>query len=203
MKLIGTIPEKVYLACSGGVDSMVVLNYLLKGKRDVELLFYHHNTKTSDEALEFLNSFVQDTKLKLHVGYYNSTKKTENDWRNGRYEFFAKFKDRPIITCHQLDDNIETFFLSTIKGTPKFIPYDRDNIIRPFLLVSKKEFYYHAKRNNIKWAEDITNSQNDHDRNKIRNLVLPVFKEINQGLDKTFFKKCMHKYKNDGLKIAC
>lgn len=199
MKLLGNIPKKCYLACSGGVDSMVLLNFLLRGKREVTLLYLNHNTKHGQEAEEFLKAFSKTHNLELIVNKYNGVEQTEEAWRNARYEFFSKYTKMPILQAHNLSENIETWLLSSIKGTSKFIPYKRDNIIRPFLLVSKEEILNYAKRNKIKWIEDPSNSASDYDRNKIRNEIIPVLKEINIGLDKVFRNKCLDKYKKDGI----
>lgn len=195
MKILHKLPTDCYLACSGGVDSMSVLTFLLKGNKNVELLFCHHGTETSQEAYDFLMNFSNREKLKIHVDFYDGNSTTEESYRNFRYEFFNKFTDKPIITCHHLNDNIETHLMSMISGTPKFIPYSRDNIIRPFLLVSKMELIKYAKRNHVVWVEDKTNTENVYSRNKIRNLVIPVLKEINPGLEKVYRNKCELFYK--------
>jgi tRNA U34 2-thiouridine synthase MnmA/TrmU len=56
MKIIRPIPEKVYLACSGGVDSMVVYHFLKAGGRDVTPLYFNHGTEFGEECENFLKS---------------------------------------------------------------------------------------------------------------------------------------------------
>lgn len=201
MNLLGKIPSSCYLACSGGIDSMVMLNFLLAGRRDVTVLYFNHNTEHGKEAEHFLHEFCRERNLTLHIGTYYGAEKTEEAWRNARYKFFSFFKNKPILQCHHINDNIETYIMSDIKGTAKFIPYQRDNIIRPLLLVTKDEIKYYAEKNKVVWIEDPSNSTSNYDRNKIRNEVIPVLKQINPGLEKTFFKRCIEKYKKDGLKI--
>ena len=199
MKLLGRIPSSCYLACSGGIDSMVMLNFLLAGRRDVTILYFNHNTVHGKEAEHFLHEFCRERNLTLHIGAYYGTEKTEEAWRNARYKFFSFFKNKPLIQNHNLSENIETYIMSDIKGTAKFIPYQRDNIIRPLLLVTKDEIKYYAEKNKVVWIEDPSNSTSNYDRNKIRNEVIPVLKQINPGLEKTFFKRCIEKYKKDGV----
>ena len=199
MKILGKIPDKVYLACSGGVDSMVALDFLLKGKREVTLLYFNHNTDHGNKAESFLHSFCIKNNLGLHIRSYQGDLNTEEAWREARYKFLEFHSTRPILTVHHLNDNIETYLLSTIKGTPKFIPYSRKNVIRPFLLTSKQEIIDYAIRNNLEWIEDPSNSESNYSRNKIRNEVIPVLKSINEGLEKTFRNKCIEKYKRDGV----
>lgn len=199
MKLLGKIPDKVYLACSGGKDSMAILNFLLQGKKDVHVLYFNHSTLHGKEAEHFVHEFCRQNKLHLDIGTYFEKENTEEAWREARYKFFSFYKDRPIITGHHLLDNIETWLMSSITGTSKFIPYSRDNIIRPFLLTSRFEIDSYTLRYNLSWIEDPSNSENNYSRNKLRNLVLPVLKEINPGLEKTFKFKCIEKYTKEGL----
>ena len=200
MNLLGKIPKSVYLCCSGGVDSMTMLFKLLKMRRDVTVLYFNHNTQHGKEAEHFLHEFCKERNLTLHIGTYYGVEKTEEAWRNARYKFFSFFKDKPILTAHTLCDNIETYIMSDIKGTAKFIPYQRDNIIRPLLLVTKDEIKQYAEKNKVVWIEDPSNSTSNYDRNKIRNEVIPVLKQINPGLEKTFYYRCLGKYERDGIK---
>ena len=200
MKLLGRIPFSCYLSCSGGVDSMVMLNFLLAGRRDVTVLYFNHNTEHGKEAEHFLHEFCRERNLTLHIGTYYGAEKTEEAWRNARYKFFSFFKNKPILQCHHINDNIETYIMSDIKGIAKFIPYQRDNIIRPLLLVTKDEIKQYAEKNKVVWIEDPSNSTSNYDRNKIRNEVIPVLKQINPGLEKTFYYRCLGKYERDGIK---
>lgn len=201
MQLLGKIPKKVYLACSGGKDSMTILEFLLQGRRDVTLLFCHHGTEHSEEASLFLSQIAEERGLTLHTTKYtgNLNFATEASWREFRYSFFSQFTDYPIITGHHLRDNIETWLMSSISGTSKFIPYSRDNIIRPFLLSFRRDLDKYANNHNVKWVEDKSNSENKYSRNKIRNLVFPVLEDINPGIETVFYYKCLDKYERDGV----
>lgn len=199
MKLLGKIPKNVYLACSGGKDSMMALHFLLQGRRDVHVLYYNHGTKHGKEAEHFVHEFCRENKLHLDIGTYYGGTNTEAAWRDARYKFFSFYKDKPIITCHHLNDNIETWLMSSIKGQSKFIPYSRNNVIRPFLLSTKRDIDLYVTRNNIEWIEDPSNIENEYSRNKLRNQVMPVLRDINPGLETTFYYKCLSKYEKDGI----
>lgn len=199
MKLLGKIPKEVYLACSGGKDSMMALHFLLMGRRKVHVLYFNHNTDHGKEAEHFIHEFCRLRNIPLDIGTYFEKDSTEDAWRNARYKFFSFYTNKPIITVHHLQDNIETWLLSSIKGQSKFIPYNRDNIIRPFLLTSREDIDNYVNKHNLDWIEDPSNSENIYSRNKLRNQVLPVLKDINPGLEKTFYWKCFNKYENDGL----
>ena len=52
----GKIPREIYLACSGGVDSMAALDFLRRS-HDVIVVFYHHMTPDSTKAFDFLTEY--------------------------------------------------------------------------------------------------------------------------------------------------
>jgi tRNA(Ile)-lysidine synthase len=137
-------------------------------------------------SLELVVGNIQDEKTK--------EESPEEYWRNQRYKFFANHEE-PIITAHHLNDVVETWLFSCLRGNPKLINYKRNNVIRPFLLVSKTQINEWAKRNNVEWIEDFSNSETKYDRNKIRHNLIPVAKEINQGLDTMVRNKlkCLYK----------
>ena len=59
-RLTGQLPKEIYLACSGGVDSMVALHFLRHGCRDVIPLYFNHGTEFGDKCEAFLKSLDVD-----------------------------------------------------------------------------------------------------------------------------------------------
>ena len=94
IRLACKIPMKVVLACSGGRDSMSALEFLLNGKREVELAYFDHKTSHGSEA----SAFVWDTAFQLgltaHVGYaLTDREKKESQeayWHRERHNFFER-----------------------------------------------------------------------------------------------------------------
>ena len=54
IRFLGEIPNKCTVAFSGGVDSVAVVDFLLNGRKQIDLAFFHHGTKTSTSALKFV-----------------------------------------------------------------------------------------------------------------------------------------------------
>jgi tRNA(ile)-lysidine synthase len=52
--------------------------------------------------------------------------------------------------------------------------------LRPLLNISKKEILEFLEKNNLPYKIDKTNFENDFTRNKLRNLIIPKFSEINE-----------------------
>lgn len=193
IKLLGNIPKgKFGLACSGGVDSMVVLDFLLKGNHKPHILYFNHNTEHGNEAEIFVTEFCRVNDLELSIGRTNikPVSNKEKIWSDLRYDFFSQF-DFPIITCHHLDDCVETYIFSCLRGFQSVIPYSRGHIIRPFLLNEKSVFIEWARNKNIHYIQDESNFEDEHSRNRIRNNIVPEALLVNPGL-KTVVKKMIN-----------
>lgn len=193
IKLLVPLPKKVIVACSGGVDSMAVLTFLRK-KHDVTCAFFHHGTETSDKAMKVVASFCTANNVPMMFGNLWKTEKPKNKsqeeyWRDMRYKFFDSINTTmPIITCHHLDDCVETYIWSSLHGNAKVIPIRRKNVIRPFLTTRKQEFVDFCQRFCIPWAEDESNKDNTYMRNYIRNEMMPHALKVNPGLHKVVKK---------------
>jgi tRNA(Ile)-lysidine synthase len=191
IKIQTKLPRSLTIACSGGVDSMAVVDFL-KRKHDVSMLFVHHGTTTSQEAYGFLKSYSETTGIPLNVYYIDSVLpkgvSQEEHWRNERYKIFHRV-DGPVITAHHLDDCVETWIWSSMHGMGKIIPYSNQNVIRPFRLTSKNEFAKWCTRNDVPWVEDNSNNDIKYMRNYIRHEVMPVVSVINPGIKKVIKKK--------------
>ena len=197
--LLGRIPkERFYIACSGGVDSMVLLDFLLKFPANkFSLLYMNHGTVHGQEAELFVREFADKHSLELIVGHLTRepTKKEspEEFWRNERYKFFDSI-DGTILTAHHLNDAVETWIFSSLRGQSKLIPYRRNNCIRPFLTVSQKEILEWANAKNVKWIQDHSNDSLKYDRNYIRKELMPLVFRINPGIEKMIKKKLIKEW---------
>jgi tRNA(Ile)-lysidine synthase len=195
IKIQGKIDREVNVACSGGIDSMAVVDFLMQNHK-VNLLFFDHGTETSTDARNFITEkftqreFSDDTRVEF--GNVQNTKSKseswEEYWRNERYAWFHSF-DSPVITCHHLDDCVETWLWSSIHGNGKIIPYANLNVIRPFRQNRKAEFANWARRKDVSWIEDVSNQDVKYMRNFIRRDLMPKALVVNPGLHKVVEKK--------------
>lgn len=187
LKILFPLPNKITVAFSGGVDSVALVDFLSK-KHDVTCAFYHHGTKTSDEAMEFVDNFCSQRNIPTIYGMLDNASKNkpksvsqEEYWREMRYNFLEKI-NMPVITAHHLDDCVETYIWSCMHGTPKVIPLVRNNIVRPFLTTSKKELIDWCERKGLDWCEDLTNTDEKYTRNYVRKHLVPHSLKVNPGL---------------------
>ncbi len=184
IKVLGSITKGEFgLACSGGVDSMAILDFLVNGRYNPNVLYFNHNTKHGDEAEKFITKYCNDKGLNLIIGRTDikPTSNKEKQWSDARYKFFSEF-DYPVMTCHHLDDCVETYIFTCLRGFQSVIPYRKDNVIRPFLLNEKSVFEDWCKRKDVPFIEDDSNKCLDFSRNRIRHNIVPEALSISPGL---------------------
>lgn len=212
---------KVLIAVSGWPDSMLtsvlMYKYFLENKFSLDnLYFIHCNHKTrveTDNEEKFIRSFFDW--LNLNVCQYNWSEKWENTLREWRYSEFNRIiknnKINFLITGHNLTDRIESTFMNMCRGawlnwflSMRFLDennlIDWAKILRPLLQFSKKSIENFCDNQNIPYAIDNTNfDENTSFRNRIRLSILPQLAEIsnkNNDTSCSFFES-MNQIYND------
>lgn len=200
IKLLLPIPMEVYIAFSGGVDSMTVAHFLQRGGRKVHLLHFNHGSEHAsffqDECIKFATQYGMQYSI-LSWDKANSKpsdQSLEEFWRRQRYKAlrgFAKIHGIKFITCHHLNDAAETWLWSAMHGTPKLIPYTDEHLYRPFLTTEKQSFIDYAEKHNLPVAFDPSNNDQKIMRNYMRANIIPHAYHVNPGLNKVIRKKYM------------
>ena len=193
IKLNVPLPKRITIACSGGVDSMAIVDFL-KRKHDVTIAHFNHRTTHGEEASKFVSTYCTEHNIPMLYGTCRSVRgadeSMEEYWRRERYDFLSELG--PTITCHHLDDCVETYIWSALNGTPKVIPMIRNNVLRPFLTTRKSELVSWCQRHDVPWIEDKSNQDSKYMRNYIRNELMPHALRVNPGLH-TLVKKVVEK----------
>ena len=191
IKLQGKLPRKLFLACSGGIDSMAALDFLRRN-HDVHVLHFDHGTTHGKKARKFVERYCMKHGVPCTTGETHGTcppgPSREEWWREQRYAFLDKFR-LPVVTCHHLDDCVETWVWSSLNGTGKWVPYQRNHVVRPFRLTRKRDLELWARLNNVEWIEDDSNADTSYTRNYIRHEMMPHVLKVNPGIYKTIAKK--------------
>jgi len=206
IKLQGKLPKNIILACSGGVDSMAALDFLSR-RHSVRVIYVDHVTEHSRRAAVFLSEYCRRNKIAYEYHSINGSKpqgvSQEEHWRNERYRVLNEATQAhgvPAVTCHHLDDCVETWLWSSLHGEGKIIPYRRRDVVRPFRLTEKRNFRLWAEVNNVPWVEDDSNSDTCYTRNYIRHELMPHALEVNPGLHKVVKKKVLN---DDYQALSC
>jgi tRNA(Ile)-lysidine synthase len=185
----------IYLGCSGGVDSMVLLHLLVQQKMKIHVLHvnYHKRGKESDADMELVQSICNQYNILCSIEHFHKSPKGnfQANARQFRYDFFHQKSalDKGIIAmAHHQDDQIETFFMNLMRQSGVVgmasIPRTRDNIIRPLLTLSKNEILDYAYKYKIVWREDASNQSNEFLRNKWRLEYIPTMEQAVPNLRK-------------------
>lgn len=189
------------IACSGGVDSMAAVDFLHRGGKNFKVAYFNHRTLCSDHFLSRIEWWCKRNNRELLIGHLNSERpkgtSLEEHWRNERYAFLRSFKT-PIITCHHLNDAMETWIFGSIHGKPKLIPIVNEDVIRPFLLNPKGAMIDWCKQHGLSWYEDPSNADTHFPRNRIRHNILPEYLKVNPGFVKVIKKKVLAQMKELG-----
>lgn len=197
--------DRVLVALSGGVDSVVLATLMLRSGYTFSVAHcnFHLRGEESNRDERFVRSWAEKNKIKLFVSEFDTYEymqqkgiSLEMAARELRYSMFKNLMTSQgfslLATAHHADDSAETFFINLLRGTgiaglhgilPK-----HDNIVRPLLFATRKDIFDFAKANNIPFVEDSTNEDTQFLRNKIRHRLFPLLKDLCPNFD-TVIKK--------------
>lgn len=194
----GNSSPRLLIAVSGGIDSMVLCDLLLKANKTFSVAHcnFQLREKDSDGDEEFVRDYCIRNRIEFFSKRFNVKEfKSSGNYsiqmaaRELRYTWFRRLAKEHgfdyLATAHHLNDSLETFLINISRGTGieglKGIPLLSNGIFRPLHNSSKTEILRYAKDNNVKWREDVSNSKNDYTRNKIRHHITPALEEIHPG----------------------
>ena len=206
--------QRVLVAVSGGVDSMVVLHVLhtLARKHGWRLTAAHFNHRLRGRSSDADERLVRRMAERLGLPVVVEAAEVrelaraqgislEMAARKLRHDFLARTARRrhiPIVAlAHHADDQLELFFLRLLRGSggeglagmkwrnPS--PSDAHiQLIRPLLDQPKEALGGYAAEAGIRFREDASNAQLDFQRNRIRHELLPLLRRKYQpALDRT------------------
>ncbi|MGB5171900.1 MAG: tRNA lysidine(34) synthetase TilS [Eudoraea sp.] len=197
--IINDFPEllegKFLVACSGGIDSVVLVNLL--ARLNLDFVIAHCNFQLRGYESDLDAYFVEDLARKVNrkaiIKDFNAEAHAEEKRlsiqlaaRELRYQWFAKLLDQyqliKLVTAHQSDDNLETFLINLSRGTGldglTGIPERNAFLSRPLLPFSRDDIMAYAQKEHLQWREDLSNEEDKYLRNKIRHDVVPALKDL-------------------------
>ncbi|MCR4286977.1 MAG: tRNA lysidine(34) synthetase TilS, partial [Deltaproteobacteria bacterium] len=190
--------DRVIVAVSGGVDSVVLLHALIRLRKEygLKLTVCHlnHNLRGAGSrkdlefvkrlsrrhGLRFIGKTLEKGSLKAKDGV-----SLQEAAREVRYWFLAdalrKTGSKKLAIGHTLDDVAETVLMRLIKGSSlsglSGIPACRGAIIRPLIQIPRAEVEDYAEKQGLRHCTDPTNLSPVYLRNSLRLELIPFIKE--------------------------
>jgi tRNA(Ile)-lysidine synthase len=197
--------QSVLVAVSGGVDSMVLLDVLVRlaSKHRWRLHVAHFNHQLRGRASDADERLVRTTAKRLRLAFVGGRADVrqlareqkvsiEMAARQARHEFLAgaarERRIKVVALAHHADDQVELFFLRLLRGAggrglagmkwSNASPADkRLTLVRPLLDCSKADLRAFAKEAKLSFREDASNDSPDFLRNRIRRELLPLLEK--------------------------
>lgn len=197
--------DRVVVAASGGIDSMVLLElfHRLAPNMDLSVIAAHVNHKLRGRDSLADEKLVKSTAKQYGIPFECAGlkppkgKNLQDEARQLRYKFLskvaAKHKAPAVAVAHHSGDQAETVLmhllrgagLSGLRGMQLLSVQTNLRIIRPLLGASRKDIKKYAKEKKILFREDRTNAKTDYQRNLVRHKLLPELSKFNPRIEET------------------
>ena len=194
----------VWVALSGGADSVCLLRLLLKQKDAMQLTIravhvnHHLRGAESKRDAAFCRALcaqwhVPFTLLERDVQAYAEAQhcSIETAARVCRYEAFAACLSdgEKLATAHTASDNLETAVHRLIRGGGlqgmSGIPPVRSFFIRPLLGFTRQDIESMLEELQQPFVTDSSNLTDDYTRNRIRHQIVPQMRQLNPSVERT------------------
>jgi len=201
--------DVIYVAVSGGRDSMALLHVLKKIRDEyafsLQAVHVNHGLRgaESDGDADFVKQVCRNLDIPLIVKNLSgfTLNSPEDKLRDARYAFFERIpggnSGYKLATAHHLNDQMETVLMrlfhgSGVKGLTG-IPVVRGRYIRPFLDVTRDQISAYCRDEKIGFREDTSNRDTTKLRNRIRHELFPVLSTVFGESALTYFEQSRQK----------
>lgn len=194
--------DTVIAACSGGPDSLVLLDVLAALRPEyglgIVVCYVHHGIRRgADQEAVFVRTEAEKRKCLYTCRYADvpalaqkAHLSLEAAGRTERYRLLREEKERyhaaSIAVAHQRDDQAETVLLHLLRGSGLaglggMKPCSGD-IIRPLLCISRRHVEQYIADHGLTPCCDESNESPEFTRNRIRLQLLPYLKTYNPAI---------------------
>ncbi len=179
----------VYVALSGGIDSVVLAHLLHRANIPFTAIHINHQLHANAEQWQaFCEQFCHSlgTKIVARSVCIHGQNNLEAKARKARYEAINDAVKADAVVCfaHHQSDVAETFLLQVKRGSgsngltslrrKRTMRFENKSwtAFRPILDVSKNEIFAYAQTHGLGWVEDPSNATLAHERNIIRHQII-------------------------------
>ena len=201
------VGDRLLVAVSGGVDSMVLLDVLdrVRGDMGIQLHIAHldHALRRESPAdREFVAAEARRRGLpcaseRRDVAAAASGRWSEEAARLVRYAFLEEVAQTVnashIALGHQADDQAETVLMRLLRGSGATGLRAMDSVrggryVRPLLEVWRAEIETYAREHRISYKEDASISDRRFLRNRVRGDLLPLLRQYNANISEVLHR---------------
>lgn len=202
--------EPVLLAFSGGLDSTALLHALSQeptiracGLRAVHV---HHGLQAlADDWATHCARLCGSIDVPLSIVKVNVARGSGNGLeaaaRKARYGAFEATlaAGEVLVTAHHRNDQAETFLLRALRGSGPdglaamrpWRKFAAGRHWRPLLETSRDDLLAYAQQHGLSWLDDPSNEDTHHDRNFLRQRILPLLRERWPQADASFARSAV------------
>lgn len=194
-----TAADRLLLAVSGGMDSMVMSEALFGLGYQISIAHanYRLREEESDEDEKFVQNWAEISGVECFTKQFETKKIAalrkkgiQETARQLRYEWFDELRRlygfTRLLTAHHLGDALETTLYRLAKGSGviglRGIPLKQGYIVRPMMAFTRQEIEEYARACRLSWREDSTNESHAYTRNFIRHQITPLLEKINPAM---------------------
>ena len=204
--IIDTLPvgvERLLVAVSGGVDSVVLLSVLNRVAKALNVFLHvahldHQIRPESADDAAFVRNLCLQWNVPCHTASHDvpvlaaqSKLSLEMAGRQARREFLQRIAGQVnadyIVLAHHRDDQAETFMLRLVRGSGQSglasMHIHQGVWWRPWLNCSREQIVEFAHQHKLSWVEDKSNNDPAFLRNRLRTQIIPKLRDINPRFD--------------------
>ena len=198
--------EPLWVAVSGGVDSMVLLHVLHEFGHPCHVAHVDHGLRGAESDAD--RDFVEEHAKKLGLPFRSVRVdpkaaaegiSVQMAARELRYAWFKELlREGParMALGHHRDDVAETLMLNLMRGIgahgwsgiPAVTELEEGWICRPLLGVGREQIMEYAVANGITFREDASNADPKYLRNRVRTELLPLMENMRPGARRTMVR---------------
>lgn len=203
--------DRIIVGCSGGVDSIVLLHFLSEFSKvmDFKVAAIHVNHMLRGEEADEDRRFVEEFCLKRNVPIFakdipipeimeREQGNLQDICRRERYAYCMQVMQQndynKLAVAHHADDQMESILMAMVKGAneqgilgmPAKRSFYSKELIRPLLSVTRQEIEEYLQHFQLAFREDASNLKDSYMRNRFRHHVVPLLREENPKVAKSF-----------------
>ena len=191
--------DRILLAISGGVDSVVMLDLFIRlldrWSLEFAVVHVHHGLRRIEADRD--EYFVRDLSRTYGFRFFswkfdakkfakNHKQSIEEGARKVRFEFFREILKRIgydyIALGHHANDQAETILMNLIRGSGlrgmTGIRPKRGHILHPLLFAERSDIESYATDRHLQYVEDRSNRSRMYRRNRIRWEIVPFIEKV-------------------------